>query len=133
MARTGLWMLAMVWMAGVLYTSSLGQAATPVEGLLQTLISKLGHVVEYAVLGGLLAVAMRHEVPATWSRERTLSLVALVGLTFAALDELRQSFIPGREPRITDVLLDLASVVAGAVGVLWLARAGTKATSSPRS
>ncbi len=46
-------------------------------------------------------------------------VAALIGGTFAAFDELRQSFVPGREPRVTDVLLDLASVTAGALVATW--------------
>ena len=120
--RATAWTLAMLWMVGILYTSSLGQAVTPVVGVVQTLVSKLGHVVEYAILGGLLAVAVRQEVPASWPLMRALLIATLIGLSFAAFDELRQSFVPGREPRFTDVLLDLASVLAGAAGVLWLSR-----------
>jgi VanZ family protein len=51
-------------------------------------------------------------------------IVALIGLVFAAFDELRQSFVPGREPRYTDVLLDGASVLLGAGGLLWLVAEG---------
>ena len=114
------WILAMLWMAGMIYTSSLGEAATPLGGVMQMLASKLGHVLEYAVLGALLTVAVLREVPAGWPRSRALFIVAAIGLTFASFDELRQSFVPGRGPRVTDVLLDLVSLLAGAVGLLRL-------------
>jgi VanZ family protein len=116
------WILAMLWMAGMIYTSSLGEAVTPLGGLMQMLASKLGHVLEYAVLGALLTVAVRQEVPERWPRFRALFIVAVIGLTFASFDELRQSFVPGRGPRVTDVLLDLVSLLAGAVGLLRLER-----------
>jgi VanZ family protein len=113
------WLLAFLWMAVILYTSSLGQAVTPVQGAMQTLVSKLGHVTEYAILGGLLALAVRREVAGSWRPIRYVLVAALIGGTFAAFDELRQSFVPGREPRVTDVLLDLASVTAGALVATW--------------
>jgi VanZ family protein len=116
------WILALLWMAGMIYTSSLGEAATPLGGIMQMLASKLGHVLEYAVLGALLTVAVRREVPAGWAWSRVLFIVAAIGLSFASFDELRQSFVPGREPRVTDVLLDLVSVLAGAAGLLRLDR-----------
>ena len=119
------WLLAILWMAGILYTSSLGQAVTPVAGLLQTLVAKLGHIVEYGILGGLLGVAVLGEVPVTWPRGRLLFIAVLIGTVFAIFDELRQSFVPGREPRVTDVLIDLASVTVGAFVVLWMARSNT--------
>jgi len=113
------WLLVFLWMAGILYTSSLGQAVTPVQGAMQTLVSKLGHVTEYAILGGLLALAVRREAAGSWGRARYVLVAALIGGTFAAFDELRQSFVPGREPRVTDVLLDLASVTIGALIAMW--------------
>jgi VanZ family protein len=117
-----MWILALLWMAGILFTSSLGQAVTPVVGPLQVVISKLGHLVEYAILGGLLSLAAPSELPDSGDRRRALMIAALIGGAFAAFDELRQSFVPGREPRVTDVLLDLASVSIGAVGVFWTMR-----------
>jgi VanZ family protein len=89
-------------------------------------VSKLGHMVEYAILGGLLAFAMPREAPASWGNRHLLMVVALIGGTFAACDELRQSFVPAREPRVTDVLLDLASVTIGAASVLWSMHTGSE-------
>jgi VanZ family protein len=131
-----MWILALLWMAAILFTSSLGQAVTPVVGPLQVVISKLGHLLEYAVLGGLLSLAAPRELPDSWDRRRVLIIVALIGGAFAAFDELRQSFVPGREPRVTDVLLDLASVSIGAVGVFWAMRGSADAeakTPQPES
>jgi VanZ family protein len=101
-------------MCGILFTSSLGHAATPVGGLLQTIVSKSGHVLEYALLGTLLLLAIRSETDTprfTWT---SLVVIAIIGVGFASLDELRQSFVPGREPRVADVLLDLTSLVVTA-------------------
>lgn len=117
------WLLVGLWMAGILYTSSLGQAVTPVSGIVQTLVSKLGHILEYALLGVLLLAAIRAERWVYRSAARELMLVAIVGGTFAMFDELRQSFSPGREPRLTDVLIDLASLVTASwLGGRWLRR-----------
>ena len=107
----GIWILVFLWMAGILYTSSLGQAITPVGGVLQTLVAKLGHVVEYAILGALLLWALLREVGGGASPLKAVILTAFLGMLFASVDELRQSFSPGREPRVTDVFIDLASML----------------------
>lgn len=109
-------------MAGILYTSSLGAAITPVSGVAQTLVAKLGHAVEYAVLGGLLLRGVVRETGGVPMRRAVLAAVVL-GTAFAGFDELRQSFSPGREPRLTDVIIDALSVLVGALGVSRLARA----------
>ena len=117
------WILVGLWMAGILYTSSLGQAVTPVRGIVQTLVSKLGHILEYAILGALLLAAVRAERWVYHSAARELFVVAIVGGAFAVFDELRQSFSPGREPRVTDVMIDLVSLITASwLGGRWLRR-----------
>ena len=64
-------------------------------------IRKAGHVVEYAVLAGL----WRHALGGAWA---PLGLALLT----ASLDELRQSFTPGRVGSVYDVLLDCAAACA---------------------
>lgn len=70
------------------------------------LIRKAAHVIEYAVL----AVLWRRSVGGAWG---PLGLAVLT----ASLDELRQSFTPGRGGSMADVLLDGAAAVM-ALGVI---------------
>jgi VanZ family protein len=72
------------------------------------LIRKAGHAIEYAVLAGL----WRRGVGGAWA---PLGLAVLT----ACLDELRQSFTPGRVGSMTDVLLDGAAA-ATALGLTAL-------------
>ena len=72
------------------------------------LIRKAAHVIEYAVLAGL----WRGGVGGAWA---PLGLAVLT----ACLDELRQSFTPGREGSMADVLLDGAAA-ATALGLIAL-------------
>ena len=73
------------------------------------LIRKAGHVIEYAVLAGL------------WRRFLGGGAWAPLGLAVltASLDELRQSFTPGRVGSLVDVLLDGAAAAA-ALGLIAL-------------
>ena len=72
------------------------------------LIRKAGHVVEYAVLAGL----WRRGLGGAWA---PLGIAVLT----ACLDELRQSFTPGRGGSMVDVLLDGAAA-ATALGLIAL-------------
>jgi VanZ family protein len=72
------------------------------------LIRKAAHVIEYAVLAGL----WRRGVGGAWA---PLGLAVLT----ACLDELRQSFTPGRVGSMADVLLDGATA-ATALGLIAL-------------
>ena len=82
------------------------------------LIRKAGHVIEYAVLAGL------------WRRYLGGGAWAPLGLAVltASLDELRQSFTPGRVGSLVDVLLDGAAA-ATALGLIAL-RARLRGASS---
>ncbi len=90
--------------------------------LVQFVVRKMAHVTEYAVLAWLIWRARRRPMrgdlrPWGWS-EAAFAL----GLTvlFAASDEWHQSFIPSREGRARDVLIDTAGAVAAlsAIGCL---------------
>jgi VanZ family protein len=72
---------------------------------------KLAHVAEYSVLGLLLFV----NIGWTVSRSRVVTFVFLfaVGVSIAALDELLQSYIPGRHMSLFDWLADALGVALG--------------------
>lgn len=72
-----------------------------------TLVRKAAHLAEYALLGLLLALLARaYGLQMRW-------LPLLIGVAYAATDELHQHFVPGRLGAVTDVLIDTIGVVAG--------------------
>ncbi len=76
------------------------------------LVRKLAHFTEFACLGALL----------TWllSMYRRAAIWALpLGAFVASIDETIQRFVPGRGPRVTDVLIDTTGVAVG-IGLLLL-------------
>ena len=84
-------------------------------------IRKTAHFVEYFVFSLLILRAIRagrQDTRLTWA---LTAIIIVAG--YAALDEFHQSFVPGRTPLITDVLLDttggtVAQIVAALV-LLW--------------
>ena len=72
-----------------------------------TIVRKLAHVCEYALLGYLV-----HQLMCTYGlRIRWLPILFCVA--YAVTDEIHQAFVPGRSGRATDVLIDSVGVFAG--------------------
>jgi VanZ family protein len=84
-----------------------------VVAAMQLPIRKTGHFLEYAALGAAVCCLLR--AIDRWPRSSAGRLAAAWGLAvvFAATDEVHQLFVPGREGKPTDVLIDAAGVLAG--------------------
>jgi uncharacterized membrane protein YecN with MAPEG domain len=89
--------------------------------LMHHYIRKSAHFTEYFIFSLLILRAIRagrQDTRLTWA---LLAIIIVAG--YAALDEFHQSFVPGRTPLVTDVLLDttggtVAQIVAAFV-LLW--------------
>jgi VanZ family protein len=79
------------------------------------------HAAEYLPLGALIMgwLTARRGAPARW---REVGIAAGVALAYGALDELHQSFVPGRQPSLLDVAADALGGTVGAVAMLVLSR-----------
>ena len=109
MARSRLltvWLPVLVWAAVIFAFSSIPSLSTGL-GTWDTILRKGAHVIEYAVLGGLLYRALGRE---------TLALAA--GIAYAATDELHQHFVRGRHASPVDVAIDAVGVAVGML--VWL-------------
>ena len=67
---------------------------------------KLVHTIEFGLFGILMYRAFRYPRP-LW---RPYALTLIVGIPFAALDELHQRFVPGRNCDPADFLFDIAGI-----------------------
>ena len=105
------WLPVVAWAALIFAMSSIPDLGTGLGGW-DLVLRKLAHAAEYAVLGALLVRAVRREVPA-----------AALGIAYALTDEIHQAFVPGRQGRPLDVLIDAAGVH---LGVYVLGRAGRR-------
>ena len=117
LALAGRWLAVAIWMAIIFWFSH--QETLPVAGhaLLDIPLRKAGHAFVYAVLGILLLRALAPTARRPGRRLGALA-VALAAL-YAVTDEFHQSLVPGREPRVSDVLID---IVGASLGVALLAR-----------
>ena len=80
--------------------------------LLSFLIRKAAHMGIYFILAALVLYGVRR-----LGCTRAAAWTGLVCAAGAALDEVHQVFVPGRDGKVTDVLIDLGGV--GCLLMLW--------------
>jgi VanZ family protein len=95
------WLPVVIWAAVIFAFSSVPSLATDL-GTWDTILRKLAHLAEYAILGALLARATR----------RPGAAVALAAL-YAVTDEVHQLFVEGRHGAPLDVGIDAVGAIAG--------------------
>jgi VanZ family protein len=109
--RFSLWGPVVLWAAVIFAFSSVPSLATDL-GVWDTVLRKCAHATEYAVLALLLFRALGRELPSF-----------LLGLAYAATDELHQAFVRGRHASPFDVSMDAAGLALGLLVVhatrLW--------------
>ncbi len=102
---------------GLIFTLSSIRRPPPIPGV--EIQDKLLHLVEYGILGLLLARAF--SVHALRGVVVVLLAVA-AGLLVGTADELYQLTVPGRVGDRVDVIADLIGVTLATLGYIWLAR-----------
>jgi VanZ family protein len=96
-----------------------GAGGEEVEAV-NTVARKLGHFVEYAIFGWLIARALHNA--RGWRASHAVMAVALA-TAYAVTDELHQRFVLGRSAAVGDVLIDmLGAVTAQIATALWWRR-----------
>ena len=104
------WLPALAMMAIIFAFSSIPSEEMPRFGLVDYVLKKSGHALGYA----LLAVAYLRGLGAGRGR-----LAWTLALAYALTDEFHQSFIPGRNPSLIDVLVfDNLGAILG----LWVTK-----------
>lgn len=110
------WLPAVLLMMIIFLVSSQPSSELPNFDWADTMIKKGGHVIGYAMLALSYWYAFRMREEKRW-------LVWLLAVLYALTDELHQSFVPGRNPSIWDVLIFDSF---GAMISLWLVSYRTK-------
>jgi VanZ family protein len=133
------WLLPLAWMSMIFLVSSDKQSLQHSSRIIAPLlrwvfpqisehtvdvvvydVRKCAHLTEYALLAWLLWRAIRKPKrydPRPWSWREGIVAVLIVAL-YAATDEFHQSFVPGRTPLVSDVLIDTIGAVFGML-LLW--------------
>jgi VanZ family protein len=99
------WLPVALWAGLIFALSSIPDLGTGLGGW-DTVLRKIAHTAEYAVLGLLLARAV--------TRTET---ALLLGVLYATSDEMHQSFVAGRRGSPVDVAIDALGVLCGIA--LW--------------
>lgn len=89
-----------------------------VQGALSYLVRKAGHFTEYLILAILFLRYRKEREPS----EKSAFCALLFVFLYAASDEFHQSFIPGRGPAFSDVLIDTAGGLTGIILYEWKQR-----------
>lgn len=109
------WGLAILMMVAIFAFSSIPSEEMPSFGLVDFLVKKGGHALGY----GLLALAYLHGLKGENEKviPSQLYIAWFLATLYSATDEFHQSFVPGRHPAVSDVMVDSL----GAAAALWLA------------
>ncbi len=78
--------------------------------LIELIIRKGAHVLEYLILTILLLFALSRS---RLKKRNSYILAASLAILYACIDELHQSFTPGRDGRVSDVFIDSIGVILG--------------------
>ncbi|MDQ2996953.1 MAG: VanZ family protein [Chloroflexota bacterium] len=114
-SRISRWLMIAGWMALIFFLSSQPQLPSPPDPLADLIFKKGAHFTVYAVL----AVLFRRALPPS---RLIWALSWMFTVLYAASDEWHQSFVPGRHPQLTDVLIDACGAAAGLLIFWWLQR-----------
>ena len=100
------WLPVLAWAALIFALSSVPDLGTGLGGW-DTVLRKLAHAGEYAVLGALLVRASGRA-----------GLAVGLGAAYAITDEIHQTFVAGRAGSPVDVAIDAVGILLGVL--LWM-------------
>ena len=118
------WGPALLMMAVIFAFSSVPSNDLPNFDWADFIIKKGGHAFGY----GLLALSYLHGLKGKeqGDRSRWFYIAWVMAVLYSATDEFHQSFVPGRHPAVTDVMID----ALGAAIMLFLFNLYRKKTTS---
>ncbi|OGV97224.1 hypothetical protein A2W24_04330 [Microgenomates group bacterium RBG_16_45_19] len=110
-----LWTAPFLWMGVIFVWSSFSSLPSPDEPWLNWLVKKSAHVVEYYVLFRLW---FRACLTKTKNWPVAAGVAGGVSLIYALTDEWHQNWVPMRQSRLADLLIDSLGICLG----LWQVR-----------
>ena len=120
-----LWLPVLAWMGVIFWGSSIGSVPNAGGVVIDAIVHRSAHLLEFAVLGWLLLRAIGAGRAIT---RREVAITLIVVTLYGASDELHQRFTPGRSSELSAVVFD---AVGGLIGVwAWRWRARWTGTSA---
>ena len=78
--------------------------------MIEPIIRKLAHYTFYAI-GGILIANCVYQFCS--EEKRVIAISAIIGIVYAASDEIHQLMVPGRSGNIKDIMIDSIGVLTG--------------------
>lgn len=97
-----LWFPVFIWALVIFLFSSQPTTRASQINWQDFIIKKTAHIVEYAIFCTLLYRGLRSQLP----DKKALKFALIMSILYGASDEYHQSFTPGREPTVRDVIFD---------------------------
>ena len=107
------WLPPILWSMVIFLFSSLPTKQTTEVYVLDFIVKKTAHVVEYGLFTTLFYRAF---INSGIKKRSAIVLSVILAVLYGISDEFHQSFTPGREPRLRDVGFD----TIGSVLAIWL-------------
>ncbi len=107
------WLPALLWMFLIFFLSQRQRIALSEEYVINFFIFKSLHVIEYAILYFLLfrGFYLSFRKISSHTLDKLYKYTFLISLIYALSDELHQSFVPTREGKFRDVVIDTLGIV----------------------
>jgi VanZ family protein len=114
--KTSLYKYPAILYATLIFILSASPSVSPPPGFV--LEDKIYHFVEYGIFSLLLFLAF-FTSGRGFLRKHVFLLSSLIGMAYAASDEIHQKFVPGRSSEFLDVVADCLGIVVVQTGI-WL-------------
>jgi len=113
------WLPPLAWMGVVFFLSAQPDLPSAPGPWLDTLLKKISHALAYGVLAWLYQRALRPHLRASM----TLRVVSGgLAVAYALSDEYHQTFVPGRNGQLFDVMVDGVGACGAMLLHSWLER-----------
>lgn len=109
------WIPTLAWLMVIYLFSSQPTVQTTSVDLVDFSIKKTAHFTEYFILTILMVYSLSKTTKLRFSR--VLLLAVFLSVFYAVSDEWHQSFVPGRQPRVRDILIDTFGVFTACIAI----------------
>ncbi|HLL61276.1 MAG TPA: VanZ family protein [Candidatus Nitrosocosmicus sp.] len=103
------WLPPLVWMITIFLFSARPRFGITEQSVSDFFIFKLLHMIEY---GGLYFLLFRAIHTANNNKHTSFKLAFIISFIYAVSDEIHQTFVPTREGRMRDVVIDTVGIIA---------------------